>query len=123
MRRRDHAREHDHGRADAHGRHHSGSDEPLQRLCDGAKERAEEKKRQAEPTVTLEGEVTGINKKLSMDKLRLDEHEKRLADLRNGLMASCAGVQALLEHELHNGNADEMQSASKEINTWLRERP
>lgn len=83
----------------------------------------EEKKRQAEPTVTLEGEITGINKKLGMDKLRLDEHEKRLADLRNGLMASCAGVQALLEHELHNGNADEMQSASKEINTWLRERP
>ena len=38
-------------------------------------------------------------------------------------MASCAGVQALLEHELHNGNADEMQLASKEINTWLRERP
>ena len=73
--------------------------------------------------LSLEGEITGINKKLGTDKLRLDEHEKRLADLRNGLMASCAGVQALLEHELHNGNADEMQLASKEINTWLRERP
>ena len=83
----------------------------------------EEKKQQAEPTVTLEGDVTGINKKLSMDKLRLDEHEKRLADLRNGLMASCAGVQALLEHELHNGNADAMQTAGNLVAFRLRERP
>ena len=83
----------------------------------------EEKKLQKEPTTTLEGKVTDINKKLDVDKRRLDDHEEKLGDLRNGLMATCAGVQALLEHELHNGNADEMQSASRDIDKWLRERP
>ena len=39
-----------------------------------------------------------------------------------GLMVICAGVQALLEHELHNGNTDEMHQASSEISGWLRQR-
>ena len=37
---------------------------------------------------------------LTAPPVRAAEHEKRLADLRNGLMASCAGVQALLEKRL-----------------------
>ena len=82
----------------------------------------EEKKRQEAPTASLKSEIAEINKKLGADKQRLDEHEKRLDDLRNGMTAMCAGVQALLEHELHNGNADEMQTASREIDKWLRER-
>lgn len=81
-----------------------------------------EKKRQEAPTETLKSEIIEVNRKLATDKLRLDEHERRLADLKNGMTAQCAGVQALLEHELHNGNADEMQAASRGIDKWLRER-
>lgn len=83
----------------------------------------EEKKHQQQPTFDLESKVSDIAKKLDTDKRRLDNHEERLSDLKNGLMATCTGVQALLEHELHNGNTVEMQEASKGIDTWLRERP
>lgn len=83
----------------------------------------EEKKRQEQPTATLEGKVADFAKKLDVDKRRLDDHDERLGDLRKGLMANCAGVQALIEHELHNGNTTEMQDASKGIDKWLRERP
>ena len=80
----------------------------------------EEKNQQNKPMDTLAVNIAEINRKLDTDKRRLDGHEERLASLRDGLMVTCAGVQALLEHELHNGNADEMQSASKEIDNWLR---
>lgn len=85
--------------------------------------------RKSKPAQSVSDEITEINRKLSTDKARLDdhtrtmaEHDCKLADLRTGLMATCTGVQALLEHELHNGNADEMQQASKGIDKWLRER-
>lgn len=81
-----------------------------------------EKERHDKPTHDLGVEVVEINRKLGVDKLRLDGHDEKLADLKTGLMAICAGVQALLEHELHNGNADEMTRASKGIDKWLRER-
>lgn len=83
----------------------------------------EEKKRQQQPTDDLEDKVVDISRKLDTDKRRLDNHEERLDDLKKGLMATCTGVQALLEHELHNGNTEEMQEASKGIDKWLRERP
>ncbi len=60
---------------------------------------------------------------LDNDKRRLDEHDRQISDIRRGQMVNCAGVQALLEHELHNGNTTEMQDASKAIDKWLRERP
>lgn len=85
--------------------------------------------RKSKPAQSVSDEIAEINRKLSTDKARLDdhtrtmtEHDGKLADLRTGLMATCTGVQALLEHELHNGNADEMQQASKGIEKWLRER-
>lgn len=83
----------------------------------------EEKKRQQQPTYDLEIRIADISRKLDTDKRRLDNHDERLDDLKKGLMATCTGVQALLEHELHNGNTEEMQEASKEIDKWLRERP
>ena len=80
----------------------------------------EEHKRQEQPTNALATSVADINRKLDTDKRRLDGHETLIGGLRDGLMVTCSGVQALLEHELHNGNADEMTSASKEIDKWLR---
>lgn len=53
------------------------------------------------------------------DKRRLDAQDAELSEQREGQRVLCKGVQALLEHELHNGNEDELASASKGINDWL----
>lgn len=42
--------------------------------------------------------------------------------LRAGLIVTCQGVKALIEHELHNGNKDEMETASGAIDKWIFER-
>lgn len=57
--------------------------------------------------------------KLDNDKRRLDKHAQDIDDLREGQRNLCIGVQALLEHALHNGNADEMKAASDNIKKWL----
>jgi len=63
---------------------------------------------------------------LAKDKARLDNHETAIQRLEQkqqsmteGLNAIGAGVQALLEHELHNGNAEQMEQASDNINKYL----
>lgn len=63
------------------------------------------------------------------DKERLDGHEARLqalersmADTKDGQRAMMQGVMALLDHELHNGNADQMEKASKGISQYLMNR-
>ena len=92
-------------------------------LATARKNAREEKKRMNEPTENLEEMIKNMNKKLDNDKRRLDEHDERLSDLQKGLMAICAGVQALIGHEMHNGNTDEMEEAQKNLYKWLRERP
>lgn len=62
---------------------------------------------------------TSVDKMLATDKARLDAHEKEIAELREGQKVLCGGLQALLEHELHNGNADQMQKASDNLSEWL----
>lgn len=57
--------------------------------------------------------------KLDNDKRRLDKHARDIEDLREGQKYLCMGVQALLGHELHNGNTDEMKAASDGIKSWL----
>lgn len=52
-------------------------------------------------------------------KSKVDRHEKQLGDLKDGQKVCCKALIALLGHELHNGNADEMQEASKELNDYL----
>lgn len=83
----------------------------------------EEKRERDSPTKALEDRVADHDKKLANDKARLDAHERRLDDIQRGLMANCAGTQALLDHALHDGNSNEMSDASKNIDKWLRERP
>ena len=53
---------------------------------------------------------------------RLSMHQRDLEDLHKGQSVVCRGVQALLDHALHNGNTDEMQAASDGIGKWLRTR-
>ncbi len=74
------------------------------------------------PQADMAERLTGVDAKLATDKRRLDSQEARLEEQHTGLMVICAGVQALLEHELHNGNADDMKQASADIAGWLRQR-
>ncbi|MDD2649168.1 MAG: hypothetical protein PHI27_11605 [Eubacteriales bacterium] len=53
------------------------------------------------------------------DKRRIEQHDKEIATLRDGLKVNCFGVKALLNHELHNGNAQEMQKAASDMDAWL----
>ena len=56
-----------------------------------------------------------VEERLKADKARLDS-------LDNGQKAVCRGVLALLNHDLHNGNNEEMERAQKTITEYLIER-
>ncbi|MEG0785149.1 MAG: hypothetical protein RR389_06970 [Christensenella sp.] len=77
------------------------------------------RKPKVEKNATLDEKLRQYDNYFATDKHRLEAHEKELTDLRDGQRALCTGVQALLEHELHNGNSSQMSDASKAINTWL----
>lgn len=53
---------------------------------------------------------------------RVESLERESKDMHKGQRALIFGVQALLEHELHNGNTDQMQEASSGLSSYLRER-
>lgn len=61
-----------------------------------------------------------VAKKLDTDKRRLDAHDKAIGDLQNSQQVLCAGIMALLDHELHNGNADQMERARNDIMQYLQ---
>lgn len=50
---------------------------------------------------------------------KLAKHDSDIAALKEGLKVNCTGVKALLNHELHNGNSQEMQAAATAMDTWL----
>ncbi len=79
----------------------------------------EEKKRQEQPTADVCERVEALERYIGNDKRRLDTHEEQIEDIRSGQKVICKGVQALLEHELHNGNSAQMENASEGINGWL----
>jgi len=60
--------------------------------------------------------------KLANDKSRLDSHDKDIADLQKCNQVLCAGIIALLDHELHNGNGVQMQKARDDIMDYLQGR-
>ena len=64
---------------------------------------------------------TDTAKKLATDKLRLDEHEKEISMLQKSNQIIMASLMALLDHELHNGNTDQMQQARDDIMQFLQE--
>lgn len=91
-------------------------------IATARKNAREERKRREEPSANNTAAIREIQDKIVYFEHKLDEHDKRLNDNRSGTMVLCAGVQALLEHELHNGNSEEMQAASKDISAWLLKR-
>lgn len=92
-----------------------------------------EKKRQQEPFQRIdssmndirakcESHVREIDSRVETLERRMTEHENDLKDIHQGQSAMLRGVQALLDHELHNGNEEEMKAASDTISKWLRTR-
>lgn len=81
-----------------------------------------EKERAQAPIARLDASISEIRTDLQLLKARVDAHDTEVSDLHAGQSAICRGVQALLEHELHNGNDDEMRAASDGIGKWLRTR-
>lgn len=47
------------------------------------------------------------------------ENHDHIMDLREGQRAMCVACMALLNHELHNGNSDEMNDALSGLNNYL----
>lgn len=73
----------------------------------------------------LEPRLAEIDRKLTSDKARLDDHESSLraiqksnAVVRDGLRVSCEALAAVLDHELHNGNGDQMQKARDDLQKY-----
>lgn len=60
-----------------------------------------------------------MSEMLRTDKQRLDEHERDIKVLKDGQEALCTGVVALLDHQLHNGNSDQMEKAKERISNYL----
>lgn len=61
-------------------------------------------------------------KKFANDKRLLDDHSGRIDDLEAGQRVICAALHELLEHELHNGNAESMRKVSGDLFTYLNRR-
>lgn len=74
----------------------------------------------------LEPRLAEIDRKLANDKALIDNHTRQIAAvearqdaMERGQKAQCRGVLALLNHELHNGNSDEMERAQAGMNDYL----
>lgn len=85
-----------------------------------------EQERKDAPVKQLREDVDKLTDDLDTERRRIDElqreidhHDDDLRDLHAGQSALCMGVQALIEHELHNGNEDDMKEASASIGKWL----
>ena len=53
-----------------------------------------------------------VQKRLNTCEQKLERDFKQLQDVRNGGEKLCIGLQALLNHERHNGNSDERAPAA-----------
>lgn len=61
-------------------------------------------------------------KMLANDKRRLEEHDAAISALQDSNRVLCGGILALLDHELHNGNATQMEKARDDIMGYLQGR-
>lgn len=78
------------------------------------------KEREKEPFNRIDGQLKDIRSRIDTLERRVDAHDTDVSDLHAGQSVLCMGVQALLEHEMHNGNGDDMKAASDQIGKWLR---
>ena len=101
----------------------------------GAKERKEKKRPELADEISskvmekLEPRFADIDRKLASDKTMLDAHTRQIEKLatrsdsnEDGIRALSRGVLALLNHEMHNGNGDELEHAQQALNDYLIEK-
>ena len=77
----------------------------------------------------LEPRFDEIDDKLKSDKLRLDSHDYALNaihrsqhDISDGFSVICYAIISILNHEIHNGNKDEMEGALTKLHEYLTKR-
>ena len=63
---------------------------------------------------------TDVSKKLDIDKKRLDKHDEAIESLQECNQVICSALLAMLDHELHNGNGDQMQKARDDLMAYLQ---
>lgn len=73
----------------------------------------------------LEPRFKDIETKLDTDKSRLDNHETSIKNLnssidtiKDGMQVTADALTAILDHELHNGNSDQMQKARDDLQKY-----
>lgn len=73
----------------------------------------------------LEPRFSDIERKLDTDKSRLDNHDvaiqslsKSIETIKDGMQVTADALTAILDHELHNGNSDQMQKARDDLQTY-----
>lgn len=59
--------------------------------------------------------VTSNTQKLANDKRRLDLHEAAITELEESGRLQGAALVALLDHQLHNGNTEQMERARDDL--------
>lgn len=84
-------------------------------VVDAAKKLFAKKK----PDSTLEQHCKDAEDRFKRGERHIAENHEHISDLREGQRVMCVAVMALLNHELHNGNADEMHKASTGLNDYL----
>lgn len=91
-------------------------------IMTGIKNHREAEERRNAPNIEMQEQIDAHQRMLASDKIRIENLERKTEDLTQGQKATVKGIQALLEHELHNGNADQLQNASQQISDWLTNR-
>ena len=75
-----------------------------------------------QPRVELENRLDKHDEYLAADKRRIEALEKRMDDSDDAFEVVMQALIALLGHELHNGNTEEMQDALGALNKYLTRR-
>jgi len=95
-------------------------------------------------TANMQERFAEIDRKLDNDKRHIENTEKRSAehdkalerieqtlesvdanikDMNEGLTCMARGTIATMNHQIHNGNKEELEEAAKEMNRYLTHRP
>lgn len=71
------------------------------------------------PDGSIQQHIVESEERFKRGEKHIAENHDHIADLREGQRVCCLSLIALLGHELHNGNKDEMESALRELNSYL----
>lgn len=70
----------------------------------------------------IKGELVTINGKLDNDNRRIRALETEQKDIHDGFSVLATASLAMLEHEMHNGNGEQMESAKDKLIAYLTKR-